>query len=283
MPLDKKIHWCFRFRRYGYFREAKMLSNTSNLDSVTIIFLQTGNSQLHGKSTAPWSKDVYSIQGGVIIKAQRVDSVANLVHELGHSLGLLHTHEGQPSQQQFAYQRHSCLELQPNVETGDLCSDTPPTPVGPYAFKACNRPNWNHEDACSRLRCPTMLRLQIIPQNYMSYTPLGWHSCRRFFTSQQTGRMHCYLDFLLRRWVTNRAIAPLPAPPSLWRATSSEAAFGWPAPLDDLPVCADLSCSHCDANTGSLIQFAYKAASLHSPSNGTFSSTQALGMDVWVR
>ena len=45
------------------------------------------------------------------------------MHELGHALGLWHTFKGVDEM----FCNDACLEVEPSLELGDLCSDTNPT------------------------------------------------------------------------------------------------------------------------------------------------------------
>lgn len=91
-----------------------------------------------------------------------------LIHEMGHCLGLFHTHEKQSTQQ-------NCPNL---CEcTGDYVCDTPPPP------------QLNDKDFSCDISSPLADNYKF---NYMSYPRID--ECRKLFTPQQVYRMWSYLS-----------------------------------------------------------------------------------------
>lgn len=145
--------------------------------------------------TYPWD-DVrlpLSDQGGIVIRHDRIYPAPyydnTLAHEIGHCLGLWHTFHGVFEVPECG----DCYEMANGEDadvTGDLCSDTPPTPRN----YDCRDPGG--VDPC----CDTPWG-ETSPQNYMSYSALGGTPCWTEFTPQQWGRMHCWIDAVLSGWI----------------------------------------------------------------------------------
>ena len=96
--------------------------------------------------------------GGIVLRAQQYGlpgATHNLIHEVGHILGLWHTHHG-VSEMDCG---DPCLEVEASLELGDLCSDTSPT----YENKQCREPEVQH------FNCAVEKKGTIDFRNYMGY------------------------------------------------------------------------------------------------------------------
>lgn len=151
------------------------------------------NVYIVGRSSAygcfPWDPDCLTAQGGIV----HGDDLWGppyyaLVHEMGHNLGLWHTHHGVSEVPQCG----DCWELADGTDgdtTGDFCSQTPPTPVNTN----CDPPG-GVDPCCDVEWGPTQ------PENYMSYGLFDPDPCWELFVHQQAGRMHCWTESVLSTW-----------------------------------------------------------------------------------
>lgn len=137
--------------------------------------------------TFPWDPAATGTMGGVVLTEPAFGfNEKTLTHELGHNLGLWHTHHGVDEVGTCG----QCYE-QPvgtnNDVVGDFCSDTRPTPTN----YTCGGPSGN--DPCSGVPwAPTD------PQNYMGY---AGDYCWTEFSPQQAGRIHCWFSQKLTGWL----------------------------------------------------------------------------------
>ena len=156
-------------------------------DGQVNVFVTDVAASYVGVGTFPWDPDALTSMGGIIIDDDYFGAGNRIMsHEMGHNLGLWHTHHGVSEVSLCA----ECYESADGVNgdaTGDFCADTAPTPVNGF----CGPPGGN--DPCSGLDWgPTD------PQNYMGYAS---PSCWTEFSPQQRGRMHCWIDSALTGWL----------------------------------------------------------------------------------
>ncbi len=125
------------------------------------------------------------VRYGIVIHTLGFDPGSSTVtHEMGHTLSLYHTFRGVSETTVCG----TCYEYagSPSDVRGDLCSDTPPTPLN---FN-CAPPGGN--DTCSPFQPwgPTQ------PENVMGYS-----DCSEFFTDQQEARMRCWTNAILQNYL----------------------------------------------------------------------------------
>lgn len=170
------------------FKKAIGLTTT---DSLIVYFGNWPADSLVGVSTFPWESEAGSPLGGIILQPHRFGlpgQYGHLLHEIGHVLGLWHVHHGVTE----LPCDHPCFEEYPSMETGDLCSDTGPTPKN----MKCEAPS--PEFSCGRFRSFTE---KSTIKNFMGYAGSG---CADHFTEQQVGRMHCYIDLKYSNWIVGK-------------------------------------------------------------------------------
>lgn len=130
----------------------------------------------------PWFDDPTGPLGGVVLDYTHLP-ISIISHEVGHNLGLWHTHHG-------VSEVNDCDPCYERVNgdrdrTGDFCAETPATPV--------------HFD------CPTLTGndcegtpwAPIDTANIMGYSTF----CYDHFSAQQAARMHCWIEDKLTTWV----------------------------------------------------------------------------------
>ncbi|MEW6051568.1 MAG: PKD domain-containing protein [Candidatus Zixiibacteriota bacterium] len=170
----------------------------AEMDAMKMAFALAADSQInvfvsyvegsYSFGTFPWDPDALTSRGGIVMTTGHFQSVQSaLAHEVGHCLGLWHTFHGVSEVSQCG----SCYE--PAGTTigdvlGDLCQDTDPTPTNyscspPPGPDPCSGQSWGPTDV----------------QNIMGYSG---DACWTEFSTQQKGRMHCWVDDRLMTWVS---------------------------------------------------------------------------------
>jgi hypothetical protein len=135
----------------------------------------------------PWDNAALTALGGTIMNTlQFTGSSACISHEMGHNLGLWHTHHGVTEVSNCS----ACYEMANGAGgngSGDFCADTPPTPLNYTCL-----PPGGIDPCCGLPWGPTQ------PENLMSY---GGTGCSYLFTPQQIARMRCWISDRLIGWV----------------------------------------------------------------------------------
>jgi hypothetical protein len=142
--------------------------------------------------TFPWDPDALGVHGGIVMHQNHFGpGLSVMTHELGHNLGLWHTHHGVSETPPGDPCDWPCYEFAESDSdtSGDYTSETDPTPVN----YTCVPPGGN--DTC---QTPNVPWGPTQPENYMSY---GGPGCWNVFTGQQEGRIHCWSADRLGSWM----------------------------------------------------------------------------------
>ncbi|TMS09610.1 Pappalysin-2 [Larimichthys crocea] len=241
-------------RAYMSVKELKEELNLSGTDTLNVFFASNSvREELAGAATWPWAKEALTHQGGMVLNPSYFGTMGHhntMIHEMGHILGLYHVFKGVSERDSCD---DPCQETTPSMETGDLCADTAPTPKS----KVCHDPGAVN-DTCG------VTTYQDTPySNYMSYTD---DNCTDHFTPNQVARMHCYLDLVYQKWLTEQRPAPIPLAPIVTDHSPDSVSIYWVAPIRGLLYQSSsvqtsaISCGDCERD-GVFHQYAYEASS----------------------
>jgi subtilisin-like proprotein convertase family protein len=190
-----KIEFCYTtefinnttYRQFADSEETAMKNAYADLPGTQLnVYVVNITAGYLGVGTFPWDADALGNLGGLIIDDNWFGSgQKTLTHEVGHCVGLWHTHHGvsEVTACSACYERADGLN---GDTTGDFAGDTAPTPTnfnctGPGGTDSCSATAWGLTD----------------PQNYMGYAP---DSCYTEYSPHQFGRMHCWSEQVLTVW-----------------------------------------------------------------------------------
>jgi len=145
---------------------------------------QSGNfGTLLGIGTFPWDSDSITNQGGLWVNSEFFGGQQKTAaHELGHNIGLWHTHHGvsEVSCNDPCFEAPHTFGDPAAAVVGDFIETTQASPTNFYCSapttRVCNIANWQTQRSDW--------------ENYMSYTP---DSCYASFQPQQGFRARCFL------------------------------------------------------------------------------------------
>lgn len=245
-------------RAYMTQREFTRAVNLDNRQQLNMFPVNFVHDLEKGYATFPWEKPVFSVEGGTLLQADQFGKpagITNMVHELGHNLGLWHVHHKSDDCNNQCFETHASMEL------GDLCADTNPTPVN---FR-CKDPKGSY--------CGGMQYKNTPFKNYMGYST----QCSNEFTQDQVARMHCYADFMYQTWRADDTPSAIPVSPKVLSYSNNILKMEW---LQSLRLGSEFTarnCNLCDWQDATLKQFAISAysdsVSLESSNNAPHQAT----------
>ena len=246
-------------RAYMMPTEFKRAVNLDNRYQLNVFAVHFARDLVEGFATFPWEKSAFGVEGGTLLQADqfgRVTGLKNMVHELGHNLGLLHVHHRSDDCED------PCFETRASMELGDLCADTNPTPEN----DACEDPK--------KSQCGSIRYKNTPYRNYMGYGT----QCSNEFTQDQVSRMHCYADYMYQAWRTDDTPSATPIAPKILSYSSDLLTIEW---VQSLGLGTDFTrrnCNLCNWRDTTLEQFAMSAYGEYLElESGIYSAHQATG------
>ena len=168
--------------------------------NVFVFEAATANPQLLGRGTFSWSREALSVQGGFFCDNDAFGlGERTATHEFGHCLGLWHPFHG--TEEVSADGCGGCREVAGRTpaqgdNTGDFCSDTPPTSRNYNCGPPTDNPQTPANEAIDSCNGKPFGVTDF--HNYMGYAD---DSCINRFTPQQYGRMRAWINHKLKGWI----------------------------------------------------------------------------------
>eukprot|EP00002_Diphylleia_rotans_P022960 TRINITY_DN450_c0_g1_i2.p1 TRINITY_DN450_c0_g1~~TRINITY_DN450_c0_g1_i2.p1 ORF type:complete len:882 (-),score=128.50 TRINITY_DN450_c0_g1_i2:171-2816(-) len=229
----------FGSRSFADMTEIRALFGVDHGKELSVIVGPLADDYLAGIATFPWTVSYDDPRyGGFIMSSYYWGENPDLrhygsipIHEAGHCLGLFHVHTGVTEVYGCS---DRCFESQPppgqpsSMTTGDMFSDTRPTPVN---YRCFDPPSCGAQSSIYCQDCNRAPWVETPFANIMSYASQEGTCTTKVFTPQQYGRMRCYYDMYFSNWDKNEEPGMIVLPPEVYPA-SAGIYVTWESPIN---------------------------------------------------